>query len=95
MKASFPAQVEGGRIKQGPGATALGDRFGAFALIRGLATLRAIASTGMGWDHVSVSLEDRCPTWDEMCWIKKLFFEPDECCMQLHPPESDYVNFHH
>ena len=53
-----------------------------------------IASDGGGWDHVSVSLPDRCPTWSEMCAIKRLFFAPDEVVMQLHPAERHYRNFH-
>ncbi len=32
-----------------------------------------IASDGAGWEHVSVSFENRTPTWDEMCQIKALF----------------------
>ena len=44
------------------------------------------------WEHVSVSLPDRCPTWDEMCFIKDLFWNSDECVVQYHPPKSDYVN---
>lgn len=56
--------------------------------------LRVIASDGMGWDHVSVSTENRCPTWEEMCFIKDLFFESEEAVMQLHPPKSQYVNYH-
>jgi hypothetical protein len=35
--------------------------------------LRVIASDGEGWEHVSVSLANRCPTWDEMCFIKGVF----------------------
>jgi hypothetical protein len=69
------------------------------------AVLNVIASRGGGsadiggddpysrWDHVSVSLADRCPTWEEMCFIKELFFERDEPAMQLHPVK-DYVNNH-
>lgn len=53
-----------------------------------------IVSDGEGWDHVSVSLQNRCPTWDEMCWVKDLFFEPWEPAMQLHPAKVDYVNHH-
>lgn len=94
MKATFPAQVEGGRIRRSQWATKPGKNYGAFVLVLGSAHLRVIATRGHGWEHVSVSLNDRCPTWDEMCWIKNLFFEPDECCMQLHPPEADYVNHH-
>lgn len=57
-------------------------------------TLGIIVSDGEGWDHVSVSLPTRCPSWDEMCWVKDLFFGPEETVMQLHPPKSRYVNHH-
>jgi hypothetical protein len=56
--------------------------------------LRVIASHGMGWDHVSVSLGHRCPTWEEMSFIKRLFFLPDEVVMQLHVAESSHINIH-
>lgn len=56
--------------------------------------LKIIASVGEGWDHVSVSREFRCPYWMEMDQVKKMFFHPHECAMQLHPPEYDYVNCH-
>jgi hypothetical protein len=56
--------------------------------------LKFIASWGEGWDHVSVSRTDRCPTWEEMAWVKDRFFEPEEAAMQLHPPQSQYVNRH-
>lgn len=35
-----------------------------------------------------------CPTWDEMCAIKELFFEPEEVVVQYHPAESQHVNIH-
>ena len=57
-----------------------------------------VASNGGGWEHVSVSPSNRkrqtCPTWDEMCAIKDLFFEPEETVVQYHPPKSEYVNTH-
>lgn len=63
-----------------------------------------IVSDGMGWDHVSVTLFEivgqkskgvpRTPTWGEMCLIKDFFFNKDECVVQFHPPESEYVNTH-
>ncbi len=56
--------------------------------------VRVIASNGMGWEHVSVSRDDRCPTWDEMCQVKDLFWDEDDCVVQYHPPKSDYVNIH-
>lgn len=55
---------------------------------------RIIASWGGGWDHVSVSLHDRCPTWDEMCWIKGVFWHEHESVIQYHPAKSEYVNCH-
>lgn len=56
--------------------------------------LRVIASDGDGWEHVSVSMQTRCPTWDEMCWIKDRFWLPEEEVFQFHPPRSEYVNHH-
>lgn len=57
-------------------------------------TVRVIASDGGGWEHVSVSLVNRCPTWEEMCAVKDLFWSAEDCVMQLHPPRSEYVNHH-
>ncbi|MRN51970.1 DUF7694 domain-containing protein [Paenibacillus monticola] len=57
-------------------------------------TFQVIASTGAGWDHVSVSTAERCPRWDEMQQIKELFFEDSESVMQLHPAKSNYINQH-
>ena len=53
-----------------------------------------IASNGMGWEHVSVSRRDRCPTWSEMCQIKDMFWDATDCVVQYHPPHSEYVNNH-
>jgi hypothetical protein len=53
-----------------------------------------VASNGDGWDHVSVSTKDRCPTWEEMDRIKRLFFRPDEVAMQLHVAEADHISRH-
>jgi hypothetical protein len=52
-----------------------------------------IASTGDGWDHVSISCKNRCPTWDEMVFFKDFFFFKHETCMQLHPAVSSYINY--
>lgn len=55
-----------------------------------------IASSGNGWEHVSVSIpsERRCPTWEEMCYINSLFWEEEDCVVQYHPRKSKYVNNH-
>ena len=54
-----------------------------------------------GWEHVSVSVAERggvtrsnLPTWYEMEEIKQLFWEPEDCVVQFHPPKSEYVNKH-
>lgn len=61
--------------------------------------LQVIASDGgmpgqMAWEHVSVSLPTRCPTWQEMCKVKALFWDDEDTVMQLHPPRSQWVNNH-
>lgn len=53
---------------------------------------KIIASDGGGWEHVSVSLPSRCPTWEEMCWIKDHFWGEEDVVVQLHPRKSEYVN---
>ena len=56
--------------------------------------LRVIASNGFGWDHVSVSLAKRCPTWPEMSVVRDLCFKPEECIMELHVPRAEHINHH-
>lgn len=62
--------------------------------------IRCQISDGEGWEHVSVSIAKardvptRCPTWTEMCWVKDQFWHKEECVIQYHPAESEYVNNH-
>jgi hypothetical protein len=64
------------------------------------ARLRIIACNGRetgvldGWEHVSVSTDRRIPNWTEMCFVKNLFWPPEDCVVQYHPPASDYINVH-
>ena len=66
-----------------------------------------IVSDGEGWEHVSVHISDeklgknkngtvkeRTPTWSEMCKIKDIFWDEEDCVIQYHPPKSTYVNNH-
>lgn len=102
MKKRLPDLVEKARVETPGFATPRGATFGAFIVrYQPRATtppefLQVIACDGneTGWDHVSVKVkyEDRCPTWDEMCFVKRLFFEPTEWVIQYHPAEADYVN---
>ncbi len=75
------------RIMQDP-------RDGAFVFQFKGVRLRVVASCGGDWDHVSVSNPQRCPTWEEMCFVKRVFFRDDETVIQYHPPEAEYVNRH-
>jgi hypothetical protein len=85
--------------------TKYGDDFGAFVIPYKGQQIRCIvgsAANGIkdlgenyAWDHISVSLKDRCPTWNEMTYIKTIFFSPDETVVQFHPPETEYINIHH
>lgn len=60
-----------------------------------LLIIRCIASDGEQWEHVSVTLQvQRCPTWDEMCFVKSIFWDDADMVIQYHPPEKNYVNFH-
>lgn len=56
--------------------------------------LRIIAAVGLGWDHVSVSRAERCPTWEEMDAVKREFFHDHETAMQLHVQPSHHINVH-
>lgn len=65
--------------------------------------LRCVASDGTDWllaklplpkwEHVSVSAP-RMPTWDEMCLVKRLFWDAEDVVVQFHPRASQYVNYH-
>jgi len=85
------------RIRVGPiGSNDSIGNAGAFYIPRkpGDVPLKVIASDGEGWEHVSVSLPTRCPTWEEMCKVKTIFWDEEDCVVQFHPPRSEYVNNH-
>lgn len=93
--------INRGRVRFGPmGSTDAEGLSGAF-LFDGPCgkKLTVVAHDGLidgrtGWEHVSVSTRNRCPNWEEMCFVKRLWWAPDEVVMQLHPAESEYVNVH-
>lgn len=63
-----------------------------------------VASDGLGWEHVSISIfaieekekfsVHRCPTWEEMCFIKDCFWNETETVVQYHPAKSEHVSVH-
>lgn len=56
--------------------------------------LKLIVSCGGGWEHVSVSRPDRCPTWEEMDQVKRLCWRDDEVVIQFHVTDARKVNHH-
>ena len=84
------------RLRTGPYATTSANgNNGAFQFKSCLgATLRIIASDGMGWEHVSISTANRVPQWREMCEVKDFFWDLDDWVVQFHPAATEYVNFH-
>lgn len=56
--------------------------------------LNFIFSYQMGWEHLSVSMPGKTPSWEQMCRMKDIFWDKNECCVEYHPKEEDYVNNH-
>lgn len=85
------------RIKQGYFASDESYGFnGAFEFMANNTPVRVIASDGMGWQHVSVTIRGsrKPPHWDVMCFVKDLFWELEDCVVQFHPPHSRYISNH-
>ncbi len=98
MRKTPPERLEAGRIRTGEyGSHAGFGMTGAFH-VQGPkgAILKIVASEGdiEPWEHVSVSLPNRTPNWQEMCFVKALFWDHDELVVQYHPRSTDYVNCH-
>lgn len=74
-----------------------GQPEGVFMFPRLSVYLKVIVTPGDNehpWEHVSVSVADRVPTWSEMCFVKDQFWDDDETVFQFHPAKKDYVNIH-
>ena len=92
----------GTRVREG--------NYGAFEIPYEADTLFVIATDGLDdtdlgpvkWEHVSIhgersGLSQRnmfIPTWTQMCYVKDLFWEPEDVVLQLHPKKSEYINLH-
>ncbi len=103
MRNKFSDKLEDGRVTSGPMASHRDwGGYGAF-FVHGPCgeELKIIASgadaddkVSDGWEHVSISTRRRVPNWQEMCFVKDLFWSEEECVIQFHPPRSEYVNNH-
>lgn len=106
MRKNPTYDIEQFRHKSGPMASTKADGAnGAFLLDGpGGVTLKVVCSDGTdwtasklpppAWEHVSVSCQTRCPTWEEMDFVKRIFWRDDELIVQFHVPRSQHINYH-
>lgn len=87
MKRPVSSEVEACRIRGVPH-----EPYGQFVIPYKSYELRAIASAGLGWEHVSVSRGTGLPTWEMMDYVKRLFWHDHEVVMQLHINDGNKVN---
>lgn len=109
VRTTLEAIIEFSRVLEGPYATPAGSglmgKFMPLSPITGR-RLEIISFDGrmeqgispdhpsLPWEHVSVSGLHFAPSWAEMCWVKDVFWMPEEPAFQFHPPRSEYVNVH-
>ena len=98
MKNKLPEILESGRFIAGPRASEPNSGPNGHFKIKGpRGDLFIIASNEMGWDHVSISTsksKKKVPSWKEMCFVKDLFWNNNECVIQYHPKKTEYINIH-
>lgn len=110
MRKTVPDLLERARVREGDFGSKPGRMTGAYlfqlqppgavllAKPQPAQVLKIIANEAdpgsEGWEHVSVSLAHRTPTWMEMAMVKELFWEDEEVVVQYHPARSQYVNYH-
>jgi len=89
------------RVQTGDFATFPRDgNNGLFLIPYGSNILQCIVSDGDGWEHVSVCVRFRnkiltlTPTWEQMNYVKDIFWSGEDTVIQFHPPKSEYVNNH-
>jgi hypothetical protein len=98
MRDTVPDRLEDGRNPQlsepAYGLTGAFEIMGPCGAVLRIIANDALEPEADGWEHVSVSTKKRCPNWDEMCFVKDLFWEEEELVIQYHVPKSDHINNH-
>lgn len=91
-------KIESYRVTKGVLSSPTASPCGMFLIPYRSNTLTVMVSDGLeivdGWEHVSISLKNRCPNWEEMCFVKDLFWDEEETVQQLHVPKSLHINIH-
>jgi hypothetical protein len=54
----------------------------------------AVEQDGRRWLHVSLSRQDRLPSWADIREVKNVFVGSEALAVQVLPPESRYINIH-
>jgi hypothetical protein len=79
------------------GGSEAGSTWGYFEVSRRYGIMRIISS-GVDmeflWEHVSVSFSDHVPSWEDMQFVKEMFWDAEETVVQFHPRKSEYINHH-
>lgn len=71
----------------------IGSRGGRMKLPTGVECSVCVGRNEDGFEHVSIELyARRLPTWDEMCYVKEVFWDDEEKVVQVHPKKSEYIN---
>ena len=69
-----------------------GIRTGIMKLPTGVECSVVAGDNEEGYEHVSIELRARrLPTWEEMCYVKDVFWTEDEEVVQIHPKKDVYV----
>lgn len=106
MKTKVPPELETYRVKNLPSPKVMTDYYMNNKGMTGIFRIRAkrfnselyvFSSQSLGWDHLSISKipkgrKQKLPSWEEMCYIKDLFFDYEERVIQYHPKRSEYIN---
>ena len=102
MRSELHKSLERYRMQPDGYTSQMGADYGVFMVIfpaavgRPIVELKVISSGSQpDWEHVSVSTVGRCPTWEEMCFVKELFWSGSETVLQFHPKKSEYKSDHH
>jgi len=78
----FSPKLEEHRLRKGAYGSCPGAPYGVFELQGPCGErLLIVADDGRdsSWEHVSVSTKRRIPNWQEMCFVKDLFWAPEVC----------------
>ncbi len=98
MKSKIDPKLLMSRLKKIRGKAGCID--GAYVLSapsgRRLNIIASIGDSTYRWEHVSVSVSGslftETPTWEEMCYVKSIFWDDNECVIQFHPPSKENIS---